>query len=105
MHELAVNFASRCVDDGYLEVLIVAEAVVAEVLRKHPAVRDRFNAGAEFQSDPVPHRNAVFHIEEESLHCRYPFYRYLFYRSHLSEACRGREAAIGKGLPRLRALL
>jgi hypothetical protein len=69
VHELAVNFASRRVDHGYLEVLIVAKAVVAEVLRKHPAVRDRFNVAAEFYSDPVPHRNAVFHIEEECLHC------------------------------------
>ena len=100
VNELAVNFASRRVYHGYLEVLIVAKAVVAEVLRKQPAVSDRFDVAVELDSDPVPHRNAVFHIEEECLHCHY-----LFYRSHASAASPRPEAAIGKGLPRLRALL
>jgi hypothetical protein len=77
VNELAMNFASQRVDDGYLKVLIVAEAFVAKVLRKHPGVLDRFNVGVELNSNPVSHRNAIFHIEEKCLHSH-----------HLARVCR-----------------
>jgi predicted anti-sigma-YlaC factor YlaD len=71
VNELAMNFASQRVDDGYLKVLVVAEAVVAKVLRKHPGVRDCFNVAVELNSNPVSHWNAIFHIEEKRLHCHH----------------------------------
>jgi predicted anti-sigma-YlaC factor YlaD len=71
VNELAMNFASQRVDDGYLKVLVVAEAVVAKVLRKHPGVRDCFNVAVELNSNPVSHWNAILHIEEKRLHCHH----------------------------------
>src|SRR5258705_12922811 len=65
VNELAMNFASQRVDDGYLKVLVVAEAVVAKVLRKHPGVRDCFNVAVELNSNSLPHWNAIFHTEEK----------------------------------------
>jgi hypothetical protein len=68
MNVFAMNLATGCVDDGYLKVLIVAQAIVAEVLCKLFAMIDGFGVGSEIDSDPVPERNAVFHIEKEFLH-------------------------------------
>ena len=65
VNELAMNFPSQRIDHGYLKVLVVAETFVAEVLGEHPAVFDRFNVGVELNSNPVPQRNAIFHIEEK----------------------------------------
>jgi hypothetical protein len=101
VNELAMNFASQRIDDGYLKVLIVAQALVAKMLREHMAVLDRFNVGVELNSNPVAQRNAVFHIEEKCLHCHYLA---RLYRSLASSADRRAEATIGNGLPRLRAL-
>jgi hypothetical protein len=101
VNELAMNFASQRIDDGYLKILIVAQALVAKMLREHPAVLDRFNVGVELNSNPVAQRNAVFHIEEKCLHCHYLA---RLYRSLASSADRRREATSGKGSPRLRAL-
>lgn len=53
-------FPAQRVDDGYFKVLIVGEAIVAEVLRQHMAVLDCFQVGVEFNSNPVPQRNAIF---------------------------------------------
>jgi uncharacterized protein YabN with tetrapyrrole methylase and pyrophosphatase domain len=77
VNEFAMNFASQRVDDGYLKILVVAEAVVAKVLREHPGVLDRFNVGVELNSNPVSHWNAIFHIEEKCLHSH-----------HLARVCR-----------------
>src|ERR1039457_6695595 len=71
VNELPMNFAPQRVDHGYLKVLVVTEALVAEVLGHHPAVLDRLNAAVEFNSSPVSQRNAIYHIEEKCLHCHY----------------------------------
>ena len=75
-----MNFPSQRIDHGYLKVLVVAETLGAEVLGEHSAVLDRFNVSIELNSNPVPQRNAIFHIEEKCLH-----------RHHL--VCSGRPAA------------
>jgi hypothetical protein len=93
--ELAVNLASEVVDDRYLEVLIVVQAAVAKVPRKLLAMCDGFQIAFEVDSDPVPHRDAVFHIEKEFLHCQPS--------NHFNED-HGCDATIGNGLPRFRAL-
>ena len=81
--ELTMNFPAQRVDDGDLQLLIVGEAIVTEVLRQHVAVLDCFQAGVELNSNPVPQRNAVPHIEEKSL--RYKHLA-LFCRSPASTA-------------------
>jgi hypothetical protein len=68
MNELAMNLAADRVDDGYLQFLVVSQAAVADVLRKLFAVLDRFGVARELNADAVPHRDAVFHIEEKLLH-------------------------------------
>jgi len=101
MNELAMNFASQRVDHGDLKVMVVAEAVVAKVLRKHSAVRDRFEVAVELNSNPVAERNAISHVEEKCLHCHHLA---RFCRSPASSADRRAEATIGKRLaeaPRL----
>jgi hypothetical protein len=69
MNELAMDFPSERVDDGYLKVPIVAQAVVTEMLRKLFAVRDSLKIAVEVDPDPISKRNAIFHIEKELLHC------------------------------------
>jgi hypothetical protein len=93
--ELAVNLASEVVDDRYLEVLIVVQAAVAKVPGKLLAVRDGFQVSFEVDPDPVPHRDAVFHIEKEFLHCQPS--------NHFNED-HELTATIGNGFPRFRAL-
>jgi hypothetical protein len=68
MNVFAMNLATGRVDDRYLQILVVAQAVVAEVLSKLFAMIDRVGVGLEIDSDPVPERNAIFHIEKELLH-------------------------------------
>jgi hypothetical protein len=70
VNELAMDFPSSRVDDGYLKVLIVAQAVVAEMLRKLFAVRDSLKITVEIDPDPISKRDAILHIEKELLHCR-----------------------------------
>jgi len=52
--------------------LIVAETVVAEVLRERSAMRNRFGIGHEFNANAIPHRNAIFHIKEKHRHATCP---------------------------------
>jgi hypothetical protein len=66
-----MDFPAQRIDDGYFKVLVVGEAIVAEVLRQRVAVLDCFQVGVEFNSNPIPQGNAVFHIEEKSLHCKH----------------------------------
>jgi hypothetical protein len=68
VNELFVNLSPKRIDHRYLKVLIVAEAFVSPVLSKLFAVKDRLSVGAELNADLIPHRNAIFHIEEELLH-------------------------------------
>jgi hypothetical protein len=70
MNELTMDFPSERVDNGYLKVLIVAQAVVAEMLSKLSAVRDSLKIAFEVQPDPISERDAILHIEKELLHCR-----------------------------------
>jgi hypothetical protein len=68
MNELTVNLAAQRIDDGYLKVLVVAQAAVAEVLSKLFAVPDGLQVAFEVNPDPVSHRNAILHVEKELLH-------------------------------------
>jgi hypothetical protein len=96
MNELAMDFPSERVDNGYLEILIVAQAVVAEMLRKLLAVRDSLKIALEVDPDPISKRDAIFHIEKELLHV-VPQIDWAI-EDHQSDA------TTGKGLPRFRAL-
>jgi hypothetical protein len=96
MDELAMNLTSKRVDDRYLKVFIVAQAVVAEVLSKLFAVLDGLQIAFEVDPDPVSHRDAILHVEKELLHCLPQIASTI--ENH------PREATIGKGLPRFRAL-
>jgi hypothetical protein len=53
VNELAMDFPSKRVDNGYLKVLIVAQAVVAEMLRKLFAVHDSLKIAIEVDPDPI----------------------------------------------------
>jgi hypothetical protein len=70
VNELAMDFPSSRVDHGYLKVMIVAQAVVPEMLRKLLAMRDSLKIAVEVDPDPISKRDAIFHIEKELLHCR-----------------------------------
>jgi hypothetical protein len=63
-----MNLTSKLVDDAYLKVFVVAQAVVAEVLSKLFAVLDGFQVAFEVDPDPVSRRDTIFHIEKELLH-------------------------------------
>jgi hypothetical protein len=73
VNELAINLPTYFVDNQYFKVLIVPQAVIAEVLRHLFAVFDRIGIRVEFNADAVSIRNAVFHIEEELLHVEGPY--------------------------------
>jgi hypothetical protein len=64
-----MDLTSQRIDDGYLKVFIVAQAVVAEVLSKLFAVLDGLQVAFEVNPDPVSHRDAILHVEKELLHC------------------------------------
>jgi hypothetical protein len=68
VNELAMNLAAQRVDHGYLKVLIVAEALVAEVLGNFSAMPNRFRICLELDPDCISMRDTVFHIEEKLLH-------------------------------------
>jgi hypothetical protein len=68
MNELAMYFAPRRVDDGYLEVLIVAQASIPKVLGQNSAMCDGVGIGLKFDPDSVSEGNAVDHIEEKLRH-------------------------------------
>ena len=96
VNELAMDFPSSRVDDGYLKVLIVAQTVVTEMLRKLFAVCDSLKIAVEVHPDPVSERDAIFHIKKILSHCRTS--------NRFSLDDHERDATIGKGLPRFRAL-
>jgi hypothetical protein len=96
VNELAMDFPSSRVDHGYLKVMIVAQAVVAEMLRKLFAVRDSLKIALE-DPDPISKRDVIFHIKKEFWHCRY-------LKSISAIGDHARVTITGKGLPRLRAL-
>jgi hypothetical protein len=68
MDELAMDLATKRVHHRYLKVLVIAKAAVADMLGKLLAVLNRFGIAFEFDADPVPHWNPVFHIEKKCLH-------------------------------------
>jgi hypothetical protein len=68
VNELAMNLASQRVDHGYLKVLIVAEALVAEVPGNFSAMSNRFCICLELDPNCIPMRDTIFHIEEKLLH-------------------------------------
>jgi hypothetical protein len=68
VHELAVNFSPERINYSYFKVFVVAQTAVAYMLCKLFAMDDRFGIALELNADPVPHRNAVFHIKEKCVH-------------------------------------
>ncbi|MEI9924336.1 MAG: hypothetical protein WDN50_13135 [Bradyrhizobium sp.] len=72
MNELAMNLTAERVDDGYLKVLIISQAISVKVLCEDPAMCDRIGIALEFQPDSVAQRDAVFHIKEKFLHSSQP---------------------------------
>jgi hypothetical protein len=97
MNELAMDFPSERVDNGYLEILIVAQAVVAEMLCKLLAVRDSLKIAFEVDPDPISKRDAILHIKKELLH--------VVPQIDSAVEDHERDATIVKGLPRLRAFV
>jgi hypothetical protein len=73
MNVFAVNLASERVNHRYLEILVVG-TIPVKVLCEDLAMRDRVGIGFKFQSDPIPHRDAVFHIKEKFLHGSQPWF-------------------------------
>ena len=68
VNELTMNLSPAAANDRYFKVLVVSQAVIAEVLRKLFAMLNRFGVGFEIDPDPIPRRDAIFHIEKEFLH-------------------------------------
>ena len=91
-----MDFPSSLVDDGYLEILIVAQALVTEMLRKLLAVCDSLKIAVEVDPDPISKRDAIFYIKKELSHCRTS--------NRFSLEDHERDATIENGLPRFRAL-
>jgi hypothetical protein len=90
MHEFAMNLASERVDDRYLEILVVDKALIEKMLCEGSAMGNRVGVGFELQPDPVPHGDAVFHIEEKFLHSGQPWFvlfasQFLFLNNTRSE--------------------
>jgi hypothetical protein len=69
VNKFAIYLAPKRIDYRYLEVLIVTEALVAEVLGNFPAMPNRFGICVEFDSHGISMRDAILHIKEELLHC------------------------------------
>jgi len=67
-------FTPNGVHHRNLEVLIVAEAVVAKMLSQFLAMDDRFGIVVKLDAQTVSHGNAVFHVEKEFLHGRQPWF-------------------------------
>jgi hypothetical protein len=68
VNKLAINLSADFVDDQYLKVLIVPQAVVAEILRDLFAMLDCLSIRVELDADAISIRNAVFDIEKKLLH-------------------------------------
>jgi hypothetical protein len=68
VNKFAVNLSSDFVHNQYFKVLIVPQAVIAEVLRHFFTVLDCLRICLELNADAIPIRDAVFHIEKEPLH-------------------------------------
>jgi hypothetical protein len=88
-----MNLTSEPVDDRYLKVLIVAQAVVAEVLSELFAALNGFQVAFEVDPDPVSHRDAILHVEKDLLHRHTPNCRFKNRKSST------RAATTRKGLP------
>ncbi len=74
MNEFAMNLTSERVDDGYLEILVVGKAFIEKMLCEGSAMGNRVGIVFEFESDPVSHRDTIFHIEEKFLHSSQPWF-------------------------------
>jgi hypothetical protein len=74
MNELPMNLTAERVDDGYLKVLIISQAVSVKVLCQNPAMSDRVSIVLEFQSDAISQWDAVFHVKEIFLHNCQPWF-------------------------------
>jgi hypothetical protein len=68
VNELAINLSPKRIDHRYLKVLVVAEALVAEVLGNFFAMPNRFGICLELDPNCIPMRDAILHIEEKLLH-------------------------------------
>jgi hypothetical protein len=69
-----MNLTSERVDDGYLKILVVCKAFIEKMLCEGFAMRNRVGVGFELQSNPISHRDAVFHIKEKFLHSGQPWF-------------------------------
>jgi hypothetical protein len=67
---LTMYFSTGSANHRYLKLFVVAQAVVAKMLRELFAVFDRFQIGIKLNTDAIPHRNAIFHIKEEQRHIK-----------------------------------
>jgi hypothetical protein len=56
------------IDHRYLKVLVVAKALVAEVLDNFFAMPNRFGICLELDPNYIPMRDAILHVEEKLLH-------------------------------------
>jgi hypothetical protein len=74
MNELLMNLTAKRVNDGYLKILIVSQAISVKMLSQNPAMSDRVGVVLEFQSDSISQRDAVFHIKEKFLHNFQPWF-------------------------------
>jgi hypothetical protein len=68
VNELAINLSAKRIYHRYLKILVVAEALVTEVLGNFFAMPDRFRICLELDPNGISMRDAVFHIEEKLLH-------------------------------------
>jgi hypothetical protein len=74
MNEFAMDLASERVEDGYLEIFVVGKTFIEKMLCEGFAVGNRVGIGFEVESNPVSHRDAIFHIEEKFLHSGQPWF-------------------------------
>jgi len=80
-----------------IEVLIVAQALVTEMLRKLLAVCDSLKIAVEVDPDPISKRDAIFLYQKRTFALPIP-------QIGFSLEDHERDATLGKGLPRFRAL-
>jgi hypothetical protein len=65
MNELAMNFATRGIDRGYLKLLIIGKSISVKAFCEGAAMRNRVGIRFEFDTDPISERNTVHHVEEK----------------------------------------
>jgi hypothetical protein len=90
MNEFAMNFTSERVDNGYLKIRVVGKAFIEKMLCEGFAMGNRVGIGFKLQSNPISHRDAVFHIKEKFLHSYQPWFvlfasQFLFLNNTRSE--------------------